>query len=48
VDEFQAKPAKFQFFAKQIFSRQKSLLQNTKEKFGGKKIYFAKERDILD
>jgi hypothetical protein len=39
------------FFAKKIFSRQIFLLQNTKEKFGGKKFtlqksefYFAKER----
>jgi hypothetical protein len=26
------------------FSRQNSLFQNTKEKFGGKKNYFANER----
>jgi hypothetical protein len=31
-----------------IFSRQNSLFQNTKEKFGGKKIYFANERGTFE
>jgi hypothetical protein len=35
------------FLAKEFFSRQNFLFKNTKEKFGGKKIYFANERGPL-
>jgi hypothetical protein len=33
-------PLQSKFFLRVIFSRQISLFQNTKEKFGGKKITF--------